>query len=137
MSDPNALVLFGRADGSSDARVVTEIRAALETRPGELPWAPGFGCDLQQYVGRPATAPVIAEIRWRITEAMRRQVPSATVRHVDIEVARLEEGRIARYEGVPLAESALLGLGSLAALVIRIDLATEQGARTIRTTITP
>lgn len=52
------------------AAVRQAIRIRLVTRPGELPWAPDFGCGVLDYLGETGTASKLAELRGRIRDQL-------------------------------------------------------------------
>lgn len=55
---------------SGMAAVRQAIRIRLTTRPGELPWAPEFGCGVLDYLGETGTASKLAELRGRIRDQL-------------------------------------------------------------------
>jgi len=114
------------------------IRTVLETRPGDVPWRPDFGCELSALVGQPATTQRLNEARWRVEEAIRHWIPEATLVRCDVRVVVLDAGARGRHpRSVPLAESALLSLGSQAALEVELDVETEAGPLSIETVFEP
>jgi phage baseplate assembly protein W len=114
------------------------VRTVLETRPGDVPWRPDFGCDLSSLVGQPATIQRVNEARWRVEEAIRRWIPEAGVVRCDVRVVVFDEGGRGRHpRTVPLAESALMSLGSQAALEVELDVETEAGPVSIEAVFEP
>lgn len=122
----------------AEAALAQRIRSVLETRPGQVPWRPDFGCDLATLVGQPATVQRLNEARWRIEEAVRRWVPEAEVMRCAVRVVTDERGAgDIRYREVPIAESALTSLGSQAVLEIQLDVQTELGAVAVQAVVEP
>ncbi len=123
---------------SDEAALAQRIRMVLETRPGQVPWRPDFGCDLASLVGQPATVQRLNEARWRIEEAVRRWVPEAEVLRCNVRAVADENGAGSlRYREVPIAESALTSLGSQAVLEIQLDVQTELGAVAVQAVVEP
>lgn len=110
-----------------DEAVATRVRLVLETPLGALPWRPDFGCDLAGLVGQPATAARLNEVRWRVEQAVRRWVPTVKVARCRVETLSLLEPGSERPAGVPLAELALMSLGTQVAVEVNLDLETPQG----------
>lgn len=118
--------------------LASRIQMVLETRPGDVPWRPQFGCDLSSLVGQPATTQRVNEARWRVEEAVRRWIPEATLVRCDVRVVVFDHGARTRHpRTVPLAESALLSLGTEAALEVELDVETEQGPVSIEAVFEP
>lgn len=110
-----------------DAAVAERVRMVLETQPGTLPWRPDFGCDLGGLVGQPATRARLGEVRWRVEQALRRWIPEVRVARCHVDAVSLRAGNTGFGPGVPLAEGALLALGTQVALDVSVDLETPQG----------
>ncbi len=55
---------------SGMAAVRQAIRIRLITRPGELPWAPEFGCGVLDYLGEVNTSSKLSELRGRIRDQL-------------------------------------------------------------------
>lgn len=121
-----------------DAGFAERIRVILETRPGMLPWRPDFGCDLDRLVGQPATPQRINEARWRVEQAIRRWLPEVKLNQCVVSLVRVHEGSGAvRFRDVPIAEAALLSLGTQAALEIHLDVETPEGPLSVQATLEP
>ena len=121
---------FGARDPwlRGDVAWAERVRIVLETRPGTLPWRPDFGCDLGKLVGQPATPARVGEVRWKIEQAVRRWVPSVRVARCRVELVPLDDGDAVKSgPKLPLAEVALLCLGTQVALEVSLDLETPQG----------
>ena len=110
-----------------DDATAERVRMVLETQPGTLPWRPDFGCDLAGLIGQPATSGRLGEVRWRVEQAVRRWVPGVKVARCHVETASLIDPPPDRPAGVPLAEAALMSLGSQVSLEVSLDLETPQG----------
>lgn len=118
--------------------VVERVRLVLETRPGRLPWRPEFGCNLDEFVGQPATAARLREIQWRVEAALCRWIPGLRVDRCEVRVAPSEPMSSGAVAGaVPLAEASLLSLGSQADLELQLDLLTAEGSVSLQATLAP
>lgn len=118
--------------------VVERVRLVLETRPGRLPWRPEFGCNLDEFVGQPATAARLREIQWRVEAALCRWIPGLRVERCEVRVAPAEpmHGGLGAA-GAPLAEASLLSLGSQADLELQLDLLTPEGPVSLQASLAP
>lgn len=119
-----------------DAELGARVRMVLETRPGTLPWRPEFGCDLADLVGKPATSAKIGEVRWKIEQAVRRWVPSVRVARCRVAVVPLREDG-ADFARAPLAERAVMALGTRALLEVSLELETTFGPMALHAQIAP
>ncbi|MFH1466862.1 MAG: GPW/gp25 family protein [Pseudomonadota bacterium] len=123
---------------SLEQSLAWRVRMVLETRPGDLPWRPGFGCDLSGLVGQPATVQHLNEARWRVEEAVRKWIPEAEIRRCHVSAVRLNEGGPLRAPpDAPLAEYALLTLGTQANLEVLLDLTLAGTALTVGAMVEP
>lgn len=137
---PLALPLGGSRGGARGARASSEeeligerIRMILETRPGQVPWRPDFGCDLSSLAGQPATNKRVGEARWRIQSALQTWLPDVEIRDVNVRV--LPTGTASanlRLPTVPVAETALLSLGMQARLEVHVEVGIPTGIFTLR-----
>ena len=126
--DPAMILGARKAYLRGDEAVAYKLQAVLETRPGQLPWQPQFGCDLTALVGQPATAQRMAEARWKVEQAVKQWVPEVELLDCRVQVVALETGHErGRDPATPLAEAALLNLGSQAVLEVELDVMTDQG----------
>ena len=75
---------FAWSDG--EALVASSIRQILMTRPGELPWRPDFGVDLEQYRHRGATEVMASALANEISEAIARFEPRVSISSVTASV---------------------------------------------------
>lgn len=105
-----------------DDALFYRLRLVLETRPGQIPWRPDFGCDLGPLVGQPSTPQRLAELRWRVESAIRRWLPDLELVACRVRITALG----VRLGPSPSPESGLLGLGTQVGL--QVDVAVrEQG----------
>lgn len=118
--------------------VIERVRLVLETRPGRLPWRPEFGCNLDDFVGQPATAGRLREIQWRVEAALCRWIPGLRVERCEVRVNPSEPmlGGDASG-GAPLAEAVMLSLGSQADLELQLDLLTPEGPVSLQASLAP
>lgn len=126
--DPSVPVGVDRPWLHGDQALATRVRMVLETRPGQVPWRPDFGCDLESLVGESTTGELISKARWRIEAALRQWIPDATVDKVEVAAVPAAD----QYVGgpnrqVPLAESALLTMGVQASLQVDVELTGPDG----------
>ena len=105
---------------------LTRIDMILKSRPGQLPWNPDFGCDLTNLVGESATEERISYTRDQVEFALKEWLPSATVHNCDVHLVT-GEGQVVSYRDhtVPVAESALVALGTDARLELKLDIEVE------------
>lgn len=121
-----------------DAAWAERVRIVLETRPGTLPWRPDFGCDLAGLLGQPASPARLGEVRWKIEQAVRRWVPSVRVARCRVTAIPLHEGADSVRSGsAPLAELALLCLGTQVVLEVSLDVETPQGPLALSAQLAP
>ena len=118
--------------------LVERIQIVLDTRPGQLPWAPEFGCDLTLFLGEAATPQRINEARWKLESSMRKWLPGVDVQDIRVNV-RTDIGTVAahRERQIPTAESALVALGTEAKLEVELDIETEAGMMSIEASVEP
>ena len=109
-----------------------KIRMILETRPGQLPWRPEFGCDLRGLIGRQANDETLVKARYAVQTALSRWLPGVDVKSVDVALDRsgLNPEEFRRPE-IPIGERALVGSGPLAAVRIDVELETPDGLMSI------
>lgn len=65
------------------AAVRQAIRIRLITRPGELPWAPEFGCGVLDYLGETGTTSKLSELRGRIRDQLLQDPRLSSITDVD------------------------------------------------------
>lgn len=95
----------------------------LQTRQGDVPWNPNFGCDVTGLIGEPATRDKINETKAIVQNTIQRWLPDATVNECQVQLVSLG-GYANTYRDVtiPVAESALVAMGTEAGLELKIDL---------------
>ena len=105
---------------------LSRLDMILHTQEGDIPWRPRFGCDLTSLVGEPATPARISKTRSAVSGAIRRWLPDAIVNECQVNLVA-NEGRAAthREAGIPVAESALVSMGTEARLELKLDLEIE------------
>lgn len=121
---------------NGEQEVVERVRLVLETRPGRLPWRPEFGCDLDGFVGQPATSARMREVQWCIEQAITRWVPDIQVQRCEVRISAVD-GLGVPHPTTPRAESALLSLGAQATLEVSLDLRTSTGTLNLHASLTP
>ena len=110
----------------------------LETRPGQVPWRPDFGCDLEGLVGKPATPHRLAQAQWKVEEALRRWVPDVEVTHCRVKPVMSENvGAMRGSRELPVGEASLVNLGVQVALEIEVDLQTDAGHLVVQAVVEP
>jgi phage baseplate assembly protein W len=114
------------------------VRMVLETRPGQIPWRPNFGCDLQSLVGEAAGPQLINQARWKVESALKRWIPDATIDQVSVNVVVSPQmDKMSSHREVPTAEAALLTVGIQAALQVDVELTGPHGPMAVSATIEP
>ena len=105
---------------------LTRIDMILKTRPGQLPWNPDFGCDMTNLIGESATKDRIDATKEQVERSLRSWLPSANVLSCEVHLIT-GEGQVAHYRdsSVPVAESALVALGTDARLELSLDIEVE------------
>ena len=116
------------------ARVAGEIRLVLETEPGTIPWRPEFGCPLSSLSGMAATPDVLSRARFHIESAFSRFLPHITILRCDVQVRRVAGSADHSYP-IPAAESALLGLGTQADILILLEVQAPEGQFSLTTAL--
>ena len=123
---------------SPQEALVTRIQLVLETRPGQVPWAPEFGCDLTMLLGRAATPQRINEARFRVESAVRKWLPGMELKDCRVNaVTNLGTSSTHRDRQIPVAESALVALGTEARLEVELDIETEAGMMSVEAAVEP
>ena len=105
---------------------LTRIDMILKTQAGQMPWKPAFGCDLTDLIGESATEDRIRATQQEVQRTLRKWLPSAKVLSCDVHLVT-GEGQVIHYRdsSVPVAESALVALGTDARLELRLDIEVE------------
>ena len=98
----------------------------LHSRVGDIPWRPDFGCDVTGLVGEPATPSQVQQTTALVERTIQEWLPDVTVN--DCSVQLVHSGGVAnthREAGIPVAESALVAMGTESNLELKIDLEVE------------
>jgi phage baseplate assembly protein W len=118
--------------------MATRVRMVLETRPGQIPWRPEFGCDLQSLVGEAAGPQLLNLARWRVEAALKRWIPDVTIDQVNVTVVVASHmNALVASRDVPTAEAALLTVGVQAALHVDVELTGAHGPMAVSATVQP
>ena len=107
---------------------VERLQILLSTRPGQLPWRPTFGVDLEWLVGQPLNGVNLSLLEWRVKSAVTEWLPQLTVRELSVNVVSdYQRARNQRDRAVPIAESALLPYGAGGIVEIQLDVVSPEG----------
>ena len=118
--------------------IVNRIQLVLETRPGQLPWNPDFGCDLTYMLGETATQQRVSEAKFRVEAAVRSWLPEMELKDLRVNpVTNLGTVGTHRERQIPVAESARVVLGTEARLEVELDIETEAGMMSVEADIEP
>ena len=105
---------------------LSRLDMVMHTRAGDLPWRPEFGCDVTGLVGEPATPDRISDTRAAVSTAIQQWLPEVIVNNCDVQLVTTEGSASSHREvGIPVAESALVAMGTEARLELKIDLEVE------------
>ena len=105
---------------------LARLDMVLHSRVGDIPWRPGFGCDVSGLIGEPATPSRIQQTTALVERTIQEWLPDVTVN--DCSVQLVHSGGVAnthREAGIPVAESALVAMGTESSLELKIDLEVE------------
>ena len=117
-------------------RTVARIRSILETRPGTVPWRPEFGVDLASLVGSALTRSQLDKVRAAVQAALERWAPDIEVLGCEVHaVTAFGAGPGGTDRTIPLAEGALVRLGTQASLRVDLSLRTDEGELNLSATI--
>ncbi len=103
--------------------ILARLDMVLHSRVGDIPWRPEFGCDVTGLVGEPATPARIQQTRALVERTVQEWLPDVTVN--DCAVQLVHSGGVAnthREVGIPVAESALVAMGTESNLELKLDL---------------
>lgn len=116
--------------------IAQQLKIVLNTRPGQIPWRPEFGCDLAGLVGQPATAANLSLARGRVQAALRSSLPDVSFDRIEVRLARSSvDGDALRHPTIPLAEGALLSLGVQVALEVLLEVRVPGGPVAVSATV--
>ena len=112
---------------SSRDSSLARLDMILHTREGDIPWRTEFGCDVTGLVGEPATPDKVNETRSIVENAIYTWLPDVHVRECDVQLVNLG-GYANSYRDVsiPVAESALVAMGTEVGLELKVDLEIEE-----------
>ena len=117
-------------------RTIARIRSILETRPGTLPWRPDFGVDLASLVGSALTQSQLDRVRAAVEAALDQWAPDIEVIGCEVHaVTAFGASPGGRDRTIPLAEGALVRLGTQASLRVDLSLRTDEGELNLSATI--
>ena len=118
---------------STEEALVDRISLVLQTRPGQIPWRPEFGCQLEEMLGAQASGSQVVQARYAIQQALGRFLPDIEVAGVRVRVVPMEGSRDRfKLAEIPIAERALVGAGAGAVLQVDVDIETDAGILTIQ-----
>ena len=124
--------------------LAARVRLVLETRPGDLPWSPEFGCALGEFVGKPVTRDRLSEVSNTVATALRRCKWCAARRMRGPMVSRCEVRLLTDLGAgpgdavtLPLAERALVPFSLSATLEVDLELQTAEGLLTMQAILSP
>ena len=121
---------------SEDAALAERIRMVLETRPGSLPYRRDFGCRLDEVVGQMATSKSVSQAKTAVSSALAKWLPELEVTAVTVRVIpRGATSSDLRLPEIPIAERALLALGTQADLEIGVEIRSTGPGSVVRTTL--
>lgn len=106
--------------------ILARLDMVLHSRVGDIPWRPEFGCDVTSLIGEPATPSRIQETRALVESTIYEWLPDVTVNGCDVQL--VHAGGVAnthREAGIPVAESALVAMGTESNLELKLDLEVE------------
>ncbi|MED5373157.1 MAG: GPW/gp25 family protein [Myxococcota bacterium] len=122
-----------RPHQSEEEALVDRIRMVLQTRPGQIPWRPEFGCNLEGMLGAQASKASVVQARYEVQRALSRFLPDVEVAGVRVNAVP-QSGSRDRFHlpEIPVAERALVGTGAAAVLQVDVDIQTDAGILTIQ-----
>ena len=106
--------------------MLARLDMVLHSRIGDIPWRPEFGCDVTGLVGEPATPTRIQQTRALVERTVQEWLPDVTVN--DCAVQLVHAGGVAnthREAGIPVAEAALVAMGTESNLELKLDIEVE------------
>ena len=130
LEDPHATDPRARPDAVRRRPLAAGRRRDRRARAhgaGDPAGHPALAPRLRLRSGRADRSARLGEVRWRVEQAVRRWVPGVKVARCHVETASLIDPPPDRPAGVPLAEAALMSLGSQVSLEVSLDLETPQG----------
>lgn len=121
-----------------DEMLAARVRLVLETRPGDLPWNPEFGCALDDFIGKPVSADRLSEVAATVQNALQRWIPGALVARCEVRLLTdLGAGPGTANRAVPVAERALVPFSLRATLEVDLELRTPEGLLSLQAILSP
>ena len=111
---------------NSTEAILSRLDILLNTHPGDLPWKPKFGCQLTDLVGEAATTERVDMTRGNVRRAINVWLTDAKLNNCDVHLITGQGSVIHHREpNVPVAESALVAMGTEAHLEVKLDIEVE------------
>lgn len=118
---------------SKEESLIDRISLVLQTRPGQIPWRPEFGCQLDGMLGAQASGGQVVQARYAVEQALGQFLPDVAVADVRVRAIPIEGSRDRfKLAEIPIAERALVGAGAGAVLQVDVDIETDAGILTIQ-----
>lgn len=128
----------GPARVSRAEQLAARVRLVLETRPGDLPWSPEFGCAIDEYLGKPMTAQQLSALGSTVRNALQRWIPGAGLTRCQVRLLTdLGAGPGEANRAVPIAERALVPFSLRATLELDLELQTPEGPLSLQAILPP
>ena len=111
---------------SKKESTLARLDMVLQTRAGDIPWRKDFGCDVTGLIGEPATPANINQTRAIVQSSISSWLPDVIVKSCDLRLVHSGgTANMHREVGIPVAESALVAMGTESNLELKIDLKVE------------
>ncbi len=118
---------------SREEALIDRISLVLQTRPGQIPWRPEFGCQLEGMLGAQASGAQVVQARYAVEQALGQFLPDVDVAAVRVRAVPIQGSRDRfKLAEIPVAERALVGAGAGAVLQVDVDIETDAGILTIQ-----
>lgn len=115
---------------------LARIDMILHTNIGDLPWNPEFGCDLTSLVGEAATPERIDHTESEVRRSIATYLPDVNIKECIVQLHSSGVSSIHHREAlIPVAESALVSMGTEARLELKLDLELDDEVLEIGTEI--
>ncbi len=102
---------------------LARIDMILQTNIGDLPWNPEFGCDLTSLVGEAATPERIDHTESEVRRSIATYLPEVDINDCSVQLQSEGFSSSTHREAlIPVAESALVSMGTEARLELKLDL---------------
>jgi len=107
--------------------LLARLDIILNTRPGDLPWRPEFGCDLTDLVGEAATSDRVDLTENQVKRAIDVWLSDAILNNCNVHLVTGQGDVIHHREAsIPTAESALVAMGTEARLEVKLDIEVDE-----------